>query len=229
MFPPPDNSVPTPEAAPPEDTVAPSKLKCMSEDNIVTYLHHPDSCLSPICPCDTSNLSKSKTTYTPEEVHCLTGCCQLQNYQHIITTTNGGTLINTGEFPLLLGTYATIPKAACGKPIDRLPFKYLNVVHVDIAFGDCISVGGYKFALIFVDWATHYNWMFGLKSLQQNDIQAAFFAFRDKAGTLASQFQCNCNEKLFGSVVQSFLHTNNSSIAASLAGCESSNSLVEAH
>ncbi len=57
----------------------------------------------------------------------------------------------------MLGTYTTIPKAACGKPIGRLQSKYLNIVHVVIAFVECVLVGGYKFALIFVDRATRYN------------------------------------------------------------------------
>jgi hypothetical protein len=100
---------------------------------------------------------------------------------------------------------------------------------VDIAFGNCISVGGYKFALVFVDQATQYNWTFGLKSLQHSNIQAAFLAFHAKACSFARQFRCNCDEKLFGSAVRSFLHTNNSSIAASPAGQQSSNGLVESH
>ncbi len=88
------------------------------------------------------------------------------NYQHIIFTTKDGTLINTCKFPLSLGTYATIPKAPCGKAIDRLPAKYLDIDHIDIAFGNCVSVIGFKFALIFVYCATRYNWTFGFKSLQ---------------------------------------------------------------
>ena len=120
-------------------------------------------------------------------------------------------------------------KASHGKAIDQLPIRYLDIVHVDITFGDCVSVGGYKFALIFADCATRYNWTFGLKSLQHNDIQAAFLAFCDKAGSLACQFRCNCDEKLFGSTVRSFLHSNNSSIVASPAGRQSSNGLVESH
>jgi hypothetical protein len=159
----------------------------------------------------------------------LTGCRRFRNYQHIITTLNGGILCNTGEFPLSPGAYATIPKAARGKPIDRLPSKYLDIVHVDIAFGDCVSVGGNKFALLFVDWATRYNWTFGLKSLQHSDIQATFLAFRTEAGSFARQFRCNCDEKLFGSALRSFLHTNNSSIAVSPAGRQSSNGLMESH
>jgi hypothetical protein len=53
---------------------------------------------------------------------------------------------------------------------------------MDIAFGNCVSVGSYKFALVFVNRATRYNWTFGLKSLQHSDIQAASLAFRTKAG-----------------------------------------------
>ena len=208
---------------------APSKLECMSEDDIVQELHHPGSRLPPVRPCDTPNSSETKTTYTPEELHRLTGCRRFRNYQHIIASSNGGTLLHTGEFPLSLGTYATIPKAPRGKAIDRLKARYLDIVHVDIAFGDCVSVGGFKFALIFVDRATRYNWTFGLKSLQHSDIQSAFLAFRDEAGSLARQFRCDCDEKLFGSAVRSFLHLNDSSIAASPAGRQSSNGLVESH
>ncbi len=138
-------------------------------------------------------------------------------------------LLNSREFPLSLGSYATIPKAPRDKSTNPLPLKYLNILHVDIAFGDCVSIGCFKYALIFVYHATHYKWTFDLKLLQHNNILAAFLSFWDKAGSFARQFNCNCNEKLFGSAVQSFLHKNNSSIATSPAGCQSSNGLVELH
>jgi hypothetical protein len=64
----------------------------------------------------------------------------------------------------------------------------LDIVHVGIAFGNCISIGSYKFALVFVDQASRYNWTFGLKSLQHGNIQSAFLAFCAKAGSLAHQF-----------------------------------------
>ena len=81
-----------------------------------------------------------------------------------------GKFLDSGEFPASIGSYATIPKAARGKPIDCTLSKYLNIVHIDIAFGDCLSTGGYKYALIFVDRATCYNWCFGLKSLHHEMI-----------------------------------------------------------
>jgi hypothetical protein len=41
---------------------------------------------------------------------------------------------------------------------------------MDIAFGNCVSMGGYHYALILVDRATHYNWAFGLKTLSSDCI-----------------------------------------------------------
>jgi hypothetical protein len=92
-----------------------------------------------------------------------------------------------------------------------------------------MSVGGFKYALIFVDPATRYNWCFGLKSLYHNDIIAAFLAFCAEAGNLAHQFGCDCNEKLFGSLIHWFLHLKFSSIILSPAGRQSANGLVKFH
>jgi hypothetical protein len=121
-------TVPTPDAPDDNSTTpaditkaqsAPKELECMSKEEIQTYLHHPESCFPPIRPCDTPNASNSKTVFNPEELHCLTGCRRFWNYQHIISMSKGGTLCNTGEFPLFLGAYTTIPKEACGKTINR--------------------------------------------------------------------------------------------------------------
>ncbi len=160
----------------------------MAEDKIVMLLHHTGTCLPPICPWDTPNASKNKTTYTPEELHHLTGCRCFCNYQHIISTSKDGTLLNSVELPLSLGSYATIPEAPRGKPIDCLPSEYLDIVHVDIAFGDCVSIGGIKYTLIFVNQTSRYNWTFGLKSVQHSDILSAFLLFWDEAGSLSQQF-----------------------------------------
>ncbi len=92
-----------------------------------------------------------------------------------------------------------------------------------------MSIGGFKYALIFVDRATQYNWCFGLKSLYHDKIIAAFMTFRVEAGNLARQFNCNCDEKLFDSHIRLFLHLERSSIVSSPAGHQSANGLVESH
>jgi hypothetical protein len=201
----------------------------MEHNDIIAQLHHPNKTPSPVRPCDTPNPSDTKSTWTAEELHCITGCWRFRNYQHLIQSSKDGTFVDSGKFPASIGFYATLPKAARGKPIDCTPSKYLNIVHINIAFGDCLSIGGYKYALIFVDRATWYNWCFGLKSLHHNDIIAGFMAFWAEAGSLPRQFRCNCDEKLFGSHIRSFLHLQRLSIMAAPAGRQSVNGLVESH
>jgi hypothetical protein len=149
----------------------------MTQENIINKLHHHNSILLPIHPCNTSNPSDTKSHWIAEERHCITGCHHFRNYWHLVAASKDGTFINTGEFPVSIGTYATIPKAPRRKPIDRTPAKFLDAVHLDIVFGNCLSIGGFKYALIFVNQAMQYNWCFGLKSLHSNEICAAFLAF----------------------------------------------------
>ena len=53
----------------------------------------------------------------------------------------------------------------CSKLLDHTQYQYLDVVHLDIAFGNCLSGSGFRYALVFVHQDTQYNWAFGLKSL----------------------------------------------------------------
>ena len=84
-----------------------------------------------------------------------------------------------------LGSYATIPKVARGGPIAWEQSFFLEHINVDIAFGNCISVGRFWYALIFIDRATCYNWVFGLKDLSRDSILAAFCLFWADAGFYA--------------------------------------------
>jgi hypothetical protein len=100
---------------------------------------------------------------------------------------------------------------------------------MDIAFGDGVAVGGFQWALILVDRATRYNWVFGMRSLQSSCILTALRTFRSEAGRLARCFKCDCDEKLFGTAVREYLLKNDSDVQAAPAGRQSSNGLVESH
>ena len=71
-------------------------------------------------------------------------------------------LVDSGPPIPSLEEFATINKSKRGKALAQ-PVRYLERVHVDIAFGDCPSRGGFRYTLIFIDRATRYNWEFGLK------------------------------------------------------------------
>jgi hypothetical protein len=66
----------------------------------------------------------------------------------------------------------------------------------------------------------------GKKILIRNCLHVSSLHSVTKQGHLHA---CNWDEKLIGSGVQSFLHTNKSSIASSPAGCQPGNGIVKAH
>ncbi len=140
-----------------------------------------------------------------------------------------GKWVDGGEFPPSLGSFATIPKAKRGQPLNKTRYLYLDAVRMDITFGNCLSVGGYKYALILVNHATQYNWTFGLKLLSSECILSALCLFRAAAGSLAHCFYCNCDAKLFGSAISEYLINNNSKVVAAPAKRQSANGLVESH
>ncbi len=134
-----------------------------------------------------------------------------------------------GEFPLALGSYTTIPKARRGGAIDSAHSRFLDIVHLDIAFGDCISVGGGCYALVLMDRATCYNWVYGLKNLSADSILSALCNFKADAGSYAWCFRSDCNTKLFGKRIRDHLIENNSNVVAAAAGRQLANGKVESH
>jgi hypothetical protein len=160
-------------------------LSALPPETIVEHFHYPGSTLPAVRPCDTANASDTKTHWSSEEIHRIMGCWKFRNYKHILHVSWDGEWVDGGEFPPSLGSFATVPKAKWGKLLDRSRYRYLDAVHMDIAFGDCLSIGGFCYALILVDRATRYNWTFGLKSLSSDCILAALRLFRAAAGSLA--------------------------------------------
>jgi hypothetical protein len=77
----------------------------------------------------------------------------------------------------------------------------LDAVHMDIAFGNCLSVGGFDYALILVNRSTKNNRTFGLKSLNSNNILSALRLFQALAGSLTRCFYCDCFAKLVGTAI----------------------------
>ncbi len=207
----------------------PVLLSTMSPDEVAWLLHHPNTPLLDVCPCDSANASDTKVHWTSEEIHRIMGCRKFWNYKHILEVSRDGKWMDGGEFSMSLGSYATIPKAKRGQSLNRTDYRYLDAVHMDIAFGDCVSVGGSRFALILVDRATCCNWAFSLKTCSSSCILSALRLFRAAAGSLARCFYCDCNPKLFGMAISEYLIDDQSKVVAAPAKRQSSNGLVESH
>jgi hypothetical protein len=149
------------------------------------------------------------------------GCRKFRNYKHILEVSRDDEWMDGGEFPMSLGSYATVPKAKRGQPSDRTVYRYLDVVHMDIAFGDCVSMEGYHFALVLADRATRYNWAFGLKTLSSSCILLALRLFRAAAGSLVHCF--------YYDAISEYFINNKSKVVAAPAKRQSSNGLVESY
>ncbi len=189
----------SPAAQPPsqESHASPVLASTMTREEFIKLLHHDNSTLPSVRPCNKANASDTKTHWSAKELHCTMGCHKFRNYKTLLQVSRDGEWVDGGEFPPLLGSFATIPKAKHGLPLNRTHYCYLDAVHMDIAFGDCLSVGGYHYALILVDRATPYNWT--------ECILSALCLFRAAAGALTCCFYCNCNAKLFGSAISEYL------------------------
>jgi hypothetical protein len=177
---------------------SPTLLSTLSWDDITHLIHHEGPSFPPVRPCDWANGSDTKTHRTSEELHRALGCRCFRNYKHILQTSLDSKWIDGGEFSLALGSYATIPKAKQGGNIDQTKSYFLDVVHVDIAFEDCVLVGFFCYALILVDRATCYNWVYGLKDLSGDSILSALHYFKADAESYACRFRLDCDAKLFG-------------------------------
>jgi hypothetical protein len=157
------------------------------------------------------------------------GCRKFWNCKHLLQVSRDEEWMDGSEFPSSLGTYATICKANSSGTVDCHNYKYLDAVYMDIAFGDCLSVGSFRYVLVLVDRATWYNWAFGLNNLSLDAILAAIWLFHAAAGSLAKCFYCDCDLKLFGTAISKYLIDNQSKVVAAPEKWQSLNGLVELH
>ncbi|KAL7525881.1 hypothetical protein ACHAXR_001202, partial [Thalassiosira sp. AJA248-18] len=98
---------------------------------------------------------------------------------------------------------------------------------MDIVFGDCVALGGYRFALLLVDVATRYCWIYGLTSTSSGEIVSALELFRADAGNVPKRFHADFDKKLIGGQALRWIVHNNSNIIAAPRKRQSSNGLAE--
>lgn len=202
------------------------KTPRITKDSLLAFLPHGRTDPAPIRPCDTPNGSDTTRHLTADQIYRLFGNRRFRNYSNFCLAAKDSKFIKGGEPVPSLGEFATIPKCAKGLAIPR-PTRALEKVHIDIAFGDGLGKLGFRYALIFVDRATRYIWVFGLKSLHADALIEAFTAFRAEAGCLATHFRTDCDAKLLSHQVGTWLRSQGSDIASAPAGRQSSNGLVE--
>ena len=192
----------------------------------IRKLHADPDNVPDIRPCNTPAPCENRSVFDTLKLHKIFGCRRFRNQQHLTASSANAKLIHTGELPPTLGNFATIPNPPAGK-LSRKRRRYLDKVHMDIVFGDCVALGGYRYALILVDVATRYCWIYGMSSLTSNHVISALEAFRADANGVPKKFHSDFDKKLIGGKALKWILNNKSHVITAPAGHQSSNGLVE--
>ncbi|KAL7549847.1 hypothetical protein ACHAWF_013106, partial [Thalassiosira exigua] len=189
-------------------------------------LHADPQSLPDVRPCNTPAACESRTKFETLKLHRIFGCRKFKNYKHLTSASANGTLLHSGELPPSLGDFATIANPPRGKPIKKHR-RYLDKVHMDIVYGDCLALGGFRYALLLVDVATRYCWIYGMTSLTSPQVVASLEAFKSDAEGVPRKFHCDFDRKLMGGAALRWINTEGSKVIAANASRQSSNGLVE--
>ena len=69
---------------------------------------------------------------------------------------------------------------------------------MDMIFGDCVALGGYRYGFLLVDVATCYAWFYGLTSLAADAIIGSLEEFKADAGGVPRRSHSDFYKKLIG-------------------------------
>eukprot|EP00956_Cyclotella_meneghiniana_P043606 scaffold278980_cov116-Cyclotella_meneghiniana.AAC.1 len=99
---------------------------------------------------------------------------------------------------------------------------------MDIVFGDCVALGlgGYRYALLLVDVATRYTWIYGMQTTSSANMILALETFRADTGAYPKTYHADFDQKLIGGAALRYINKHGRIIAAP-ARRQSSNGLVE--
>ena len=193
---------------------------------LLNKLHGDPTNLPPVRPANTKAPCENRTTFDTLKLHKIFGCRKFRNQKHVTAASSNAKLIQPGELPPTLGSFSTITNPPSGKT-SRKRRRYLDKVHMDIVFGNCLSLGGYRYALIIVDVATRYCWIYGMSSIASANVVMALESFRSDAGGVPRTFHMDFDQKLMGGKALRWILAQNSRVIAANSGRQSSNGLVE--
>jgi Reverse transcriptase (RNA-dependent DNA polymerase) len=207
---------------------SPSGSKGYQFPTTSTPADHPDT-----LPCDKPpSSSPMLQRFTDQQLHRYFGFRNLKNWLDLESTGQNTIKVTKGnERPMEIGDVANIRYSRRNTtPVPR-PAHYLETVHMDIGYGDCVSIGGFRYVLILIDRTTRFQWLYGLRSLTQSHIIAALEKFHADAGGLPQKIYTDFDPKLISGETEKWLLTRIPSrpcrISAAPSGRQNENGLVE--
>ena len=131
------------------------------------------------------------------------------------------------ELPTL-GEIANRPKGKRGKKLKHRN-QPLQLVGMDIGYGNGTSPGGVNYMLILVDAEIGHMWIYGLHGTTEEDVMTALWRFFLDAGRSPRTIQCNFDKRFLGKKVSRLLMSHGIKVKAVQPYWQSQNGLVESH
>ena len=103
----------------------------------------------------------------------------------------------------------------------------LEVVGMDIGYGNGTAIGGSKYALILVDQCTTQSFVYGMHGSSGADVCEALWKFFIDAGGFPHSLQYDFDLRLIGGKAAALLHSHGTCLSAAPPGCQNKNGLVK--
>ena len=182
----------------------------------------------PVLPsCYTADTgSRATRRYTPFALHRLFGNRNLKEYSLLGDVGSGISVTLAQEPTATAGDFVTVDQRRRA-PSQRRRARKLDLVGMDIGYGNGTSPGGYNYCLTLVDSATRMVFCYGLRSLRGADLQDALWRFVVDAGGIPKVIQCDFDSRFLGGGVAQFLRSLRIRVRSAAPRRQSSNGLVE--
>ena len=103
----------------------------------------------------------------------------------------------------------------------------LEVVGMDIGYGDDVSIGGFKYVLILIDQCTRNSFVYGMHGSSGADVSEALWKFFIDAGGFPRTLQCDFDNRIIGGKAAALLRSHGVNIRAAPPYRQDKNGLVE--
>ena len=162
------------------------------------------------------------------QLHHYIGFRTLKNWHSLINVGQPTIdIINYGTPPLELGDVANIRTSRRNTTPIPCPPNFLDVVHLDIGYGDCKAVEGAKYVILLVDWATRFSWVYALHSLNHKEIISVLQQFMIDAGASPHHIYTDFDPKFLEGETARWFREQRCKLRAAPSGRQNQNGLVE--
>ena len=105
-----------------------------------------------------------------------------------------------------IGDFVTQKRRRRRKGKVSAPCQAGHTFGFDIGFGPgCVSPGGHRYCLLFIDKTTKEKWIYGLRDLTSDTLLDAFWQLYNDAGGFPERFECDSDPKFVGGKVRTLL------------------------